>query len=89
MGLRGVPKPIAIKPTGDMLTRFDAQTSKIESGELFLPKEAPWLAEFEKETLGFPQGKHDDRADALARLVNWGVRRQGQEIATFSELIRR
>lgn len=77
-----VPWPIACKPEADKISRFSAQSSKIEAGELLLPIDAPWLAEFEREVLGFPNTKHDDQADALAQLLVWRKPQQ-QEIAFF------
>ena len=53
-----------------------AQTSRIEAGELILPENAPWLAEFERELLAFPGGRHDDQVDALAQLLRWSGKRQ-------------
>ncbi|MEM8970751.1 MAG: phage terminase large subunit [Pseudomonadota bacterium] len=82
-----VPKPIAIKPHGDKLTRFDAQTARIENGDLVLPEDAPWLAGFEKELLGFPHTKHDDQADATAQLLAWAGKRAGLGVATFVEVV--
>jgi len=68
---RGVPTPIARKPEGDKETRFSAQTSRIEAGDLLLPDDAPWLAGFERELLGFPNLRHDDQVDALTQLLAW------------------
>ena len=50
----GVPIPIGIKPEGDKLVRMEAQAARFESGQVFLPREAPWLAEFLHEIFGFP-----------------------------------
>jgi phage terminase large subunit-like protein len=47
--------------------RMDAQTAPIEAGAVHLPRIAPWLDEFKKEVLSFPQGKHDDQIDALSQ----------------------
>jgi predicted phage terminase large subunit-like protein len=44
--VRGVPVPIGIKPIGDKLVRMEAQCARFEAGQVFLPKEAPWLSEF-------------------------------------------
>lgn len=67
----GVPRPIRVKPDGDKVTRMSVQTHQIEAGQLLLPKDAPWLAAFEHELLGFPGTKHDDQVDALAQLLAW------------------
>ena len=37
-----------------------------ERGEVMLPAEAPWLAEFEAEVCGFPLAPHNDIVDATA-----------------------
>ncbi|MEM7472585.1 MAG: phage terminase large subunit [Pseudomonadota bacterium] len=67
----GVPRPIARKPEGDKVTRFAAQSHRIESGDLILPDTAPWLEDLERELLGFPNLKHDDQVDALTQLLAW------------------
>lgn len=67
----GVAMPIAIKPDGDKVSRFVGITAAIEAGQLVLPEQADWLAEFEQEVLGFPNAKHDDQADALAHLMQY------------------
>ena len=72
---RGVPSPTPLKPEGDKTTRFAGQTSRIEAGDLLLPREAPWLGEFMHQLIGFPNVKKDDQADALAHLLNWSRRR--------------
>ena len=72
----GVPMPIARKPEGDKATRFSAICPMIEAGQLLLPTEAPWLADFKSEILGFPNARHDDQADALAQLMIWVGRQQ-------------
>ena len=66
-----VPSPLARKPKLDKLSRLDAASSMIEAGDLLLPKEAAWLAQFKEELLGFPSTRHDDQVDALSQLMNW------------------
>lgn len=62
---------IAIKVTEDKIVRMSACSAKIEAGSVFLPETASWLADFRNELLAFPQGRHDDQADALSQLINW------------------
>lgn len=81
-----IPRPIARRPEQDKETRFSAASIRIENGEMLLPEDAPWLAEFQRELLGFPNMRHDDQADALSQLLNWRSK-PGRRIATFSELI--
>ena len=73
-----VPAPIPRKPDADKVTRFSAQTPRIEAGELLLPKDAPWLATFERELLGFPNLKHNDQVDALTQLLAWSGPRKSR-----------
>lgn len=72
----GVPRPIGRKPEGDKVTRFASICAQIEAGQLLLPEEAPWLADFKAEILGFPNARYDDQADALAQLMIWAARQQ-------------
>ncbi|MEQ1812092.1 MAG: phage terminase large subunit, partial [Terricaulis sp.] len=55
------PQPIAINVKDDKTTRLVAVSVMIESQQVFLPRTAPWLAEFKSELLQFPNGKHDDQ----------------------------
>ncbi len=68
---KGVPSPIEIKPRIDKVGRLEAASTMIEAGDLIIPKEAPWLAIFKSELLGFPSVRHDDQVDALSQLMNW------------------
>lgn len=68
---RDVPMPLAPKALGNKVTRMSGASQRIEAGELLLPVEAPWLAEFQREVLAFPSGRHDDQVDALSQLLNW------------------
>jgi len=71
----GFPMPIAIKPEGDKITRMHTQALKIESGQVHLPEQAPWLEDFRTELLQFPKGRYDDQVDSLSQALGWlGVR---------------
>ena len=59
------------EPTGDKLMRLYAQTATIENGFVYLPKDAPWLAEYLHELTTFPNARHDDQADATAQALCW------------------
>lgn len=65
---------MSIKPEGDKVTRVLQQSHTIESGRVFIPQDAPWLAEFEHEVLAFPQGKHDDQVDSMTQFLRWIIR---------------
>lgn len=67
----GVPMPIARRPENDKKSRVAGISAMIEAGQLLLPREAPWLAEFKQELLVFPNGRFDDQVDALSQLLAW------------------
>jgi predicted phage terminase large subunit-like protein len=43
------------RPQGNKVARMSIQATKIEAGQLWLPKQAPWLGEFEAELFLFPK----------------------------------
>lgn len=55
----------------DKRMRLEAQTARLESGRYLLPREAPWLAEFRRELLAFPNGRYDDQVDSLVLFLEW------------------
>lgn len=67
-GLRSVR---GIKPEGDKIMRLHAQTAAFEQGQVFLPSQAPWLADYQNELLAFPLAKYDDQVDATAQALKW------------------
>lgn len=67
----GVQYPTRRRPEADKWTRLSGVSSMIEAGQLLLPVEAPWLADFKAELLAFPSGRHDDQVDALSQLLTW------------------
>lgn len=54
----------------DKETRMRVQSHRIEGGQVFLPKEAPWLADFLNEVRRFPNGAHDDQMDAMSQFLD-------------------
>jgi predicted phage terminase large subunit-like protein len=57
------------KPTKDKVSRLAIQAGFIEQGRVWLPKQAPWLEEFEQELANFPKSLHDDQVDALSQFL--------------------
>jgi predicted phage terminase large subunit-like protein len=53
-------------PGGDKIMRLFAQTATIETGFVWLPDEAPWLAGYLAAFAAFPRGRHDDQVDSTA-----------------------
>lgn len=58
-----------LKPAGSKQDRASQQTPKFERGEIWVPKEAPWLKTFLDELSVFPQGKHDDQVDSVVQFL--------------------
>jgi predicted phage terminase large subunit-like protein len=58
-------------PKEDKVTRMMAVSPLIESAQVFIPKEAPWLATFQHEIANFPYGKHDDQVDSMSQFLSW------------------
>jgi predicted phage terminase large subunit-like protein len=64
---------IAIKPEGDKRTRMAIQSIKFESGQVFLPSEAPWLDSLEAELFSFPGSRHDDQVDSISQALAYEI----------------
>jgi predicted phage terminase large subunit-like protein len=58
-------------PEGDKQMRLYAQTATIENGFVYLPREAPWLAEYLHELSTFPNSKYDDQVDSTSQALDW------------------
>ncbi len=67
------------KPEGDKIIRASTASAQIEAGRLYLPEDAPWLADFEHELVTFPNGRHDDQVDAHSQFLNWSRHRTSSE----------
>ena len=60
---------VAVKVDGDKVARAIPAAARFETGDVYLPRSAPWLDDFETELTVFPKGAHDDQVDALAYAV--------------------
>ncbi len=68
--LRGVVAVIvAVNPVSVKISRMAVVSAKFESGLVFFPERAPWLADFEAELFAFPGGKHDDQCDSVSQAL--------------------
>jgi predicted phage terminase large subunit-like protein len=45
-------------------------SAKFESGLVFLPKHASWLADFEQELFAFPGSRNDDQCDSVSQALS-------------------
>ena len=57
---------VAVKPDRDKISRMAVVSAKFESGLVFFPERAPWLADFETELFAFPGSRHDDQCDSVS-----------------------
>jgi predicted phage terminase large subunit-like protein len=76
---------LPVKPQGDKVSRAHATSPLIESGRVFLPAEAPWLADFVDEMTSFPQSSHDDMVDAITQALNY-LRGAGRTEYSFTRV---
>jgi predicted phage terminase large subunit-like protein len=60
---------LAVKPYCDKTTRMSVVSAKFESGLVFLPERAPWLADFEAELFAFPGSRHNDQCDSVSQAL--------------------
>jgi predicted phage terminase large subunit-like protein len=64
----GLPA-VGVIPDGDKWTRVSVQLEKFANRQVFVPREAPWLSDFENEIFAFPNGRYDDQVDALIQAL--------------------
>ena len=67
----GLSAVTPVTPQGDKIMRLHAESGKIEQGDVWLPRRAPWLADYVAELTSFPRCKHDDQVDATAQALHW------------------
>ena len=60
---------IPVKPEYNKKIRMSIQSGKLESGQVFFPNDAPWLADLEAEFFAFPSGRHDDQVDSISQAL--------------------
>jgi predicted phage terminase large subunit-like protein len=56
----------ALKARGDKSARCQTAEIRMANGQIYFPREAPFLFELERELLLFPRGQYADQVDALA-----------------------
>jgi predicted phage terminase large subunit-like protein len=73
---------IGRRPEGEKAVRLMAVCPHVEAKRVWLPIEAPWLPEFERELMAFPASAHDDQVDAFAQLLAYMTRPRPPVAAT-------
>lgn len=82
-----LPGVIAVTPEGGKEARAAAVSPQVEAGNVYLLDGAAWAEEFVEELGVFPNGKHDDRVDALTQLLNYmGVSPAVARLRALAEL---
>lgn len=66
---------IGIKAQLGKQDRAAQQTAVFEAERVLLPRDAPWLAMFEAELLGFPNARYDDQVDSVVQFLHWAEAR--------------
>jgi predicted phage terminase large subunit-like protein len=61
---------IPVNPQGGKVARVNAISPYIESGNVYLPRNAAWLIDFLNESSAFPNGKNDDQIDAMSQALS-------------------
>jgi predicted phage terminase large subunit-like protein len=63
--------PYTPPPGADKTMRLHAQTAAFENGAVLLPSEAPWLADYIAEFMGFPGTKFTDQVDSTTQALDY------------------
>lgn len=94
-GVRGLK---GCKPEHDKATRLYTHLTWIEGGNVLLPRDAPWLAEYRKELETFPHSRRKDQVDSTSQVLAWAqanpsagrdlIRSAGPRISYSAELER-
>ena len=62
---------LPVKVDRDKVSRAYAVTPLCEAGRVYLPKDAPWLADFIDEHCNFPAARFDDTVDTTTQALNF------------------
>lgn len=61
---------IPVNPQGGKVARVNAISDYIQAGNVWIPKNEPWVNEFVEEFAAFPRGKNDDDVDSASQALN-------------------
>lgn len=68
---------IAVQPIGSKMARVQAVLGAIESGNVWLPEDKRFTADFIDECSSFPNAAHDDQVDAMSQALNRLIYQRG------------
>lgn len=61
---------IPVQPIGSKMARVQAVIGVIEGGNVYLPENKPFTADFVDECASFPNAMHDDQVDCMSQALN-------------------
>ncbi|MBT8412500.1 MAG: phage terminase large subunit [Octadecabacter sp.] len=61
----------SISPRHSKEDRMAKAMILVEQGKIFLPADAPWLADLTNELIAFPAGVSDDQVDATSQAIDF------------------
>jgi predicted phage terminase large subunit-like protein len=73
----------AIMPVNDKITRMSTASPTIEAGLVWLPENAPWLADFELEISNFPNSETADQVDMVSQFLNYVKKRTRPRVSVL------
>jgi predicted phage terminase large subunit-like protein len=65
-----------LKPDKNKVARAETLSALMESGRVWIPENAPWIADMIDELASFPAGAHDDIVDVMAYAAQQMMSRQ-------------
>jgi predicted phage terminase large subunit-like protein len=81
----GIPV-VPVQRNKDKISRAHDAAPFIESGNVVLPQDAPWLSDFLAEVAAFPAGAHDDQLDPMFDAINLVQKLPATKPASFVPL---
>jgi predicted phage terminase large subunit-like protein len=60
---------VPVRPLRNKITRMQEQSLKFQRGNVYLPRHAPWLSDYQGELLSFPQVRFDDQVDSTSQAL--------------------
>lgn len=85
----GVSNLVPRNSIANKIHRVMTGSPPIESGQIFIPKEETYIADFINECAAFPNGGHDDQVDSTSQFLNWFIERDylKSEAQNFMDLL--
>lgn len=81
----GIPV-VPVQRNKDKISRGYDAAPFIESGNVLLPEDAPWLSGFLAEVASFPTGSNDDQLDPMFDAINLVQRFPAAKVVNFAPL---